>query len=119
MATYCHRLLINLASRRMNCIFLNQFISLQNSVNKNPLLRISLTQCSSSKLLSSSIKRNVKPIRRIVEEGKKTDEWDELSKMSLFQRYKIMLKKYWYVAIPVHAITSALWFGAFYIAAKW
>ncbi|XP_054711613.1 protein FAM210A-like [Uloborus diversus] len=49
-------------------------------------------------------------------DGNETDEPPE--KLSIFQRYKKMLKEYWYVLLPVHMVTSALWFGGFYYAAK-
>lgn len=34
------------------------------------------------------------------------------------QKFKAVVKKYWYIAVPVHASTSAGWFGAFYGATK-
>lgn len=44
---------------------------------------------------------------------------DPPEKLSLFKRYKKMLKEYWYVLLPVHVVTSAFWFGGFYYAATW
>lgn len=41
----------------------------------------------------------------------------EEKKLSLFQRFKDMYKKYWYVLVPVHLITSAFWVGGFYYLA--
>jgi hypothetical protein len=35
-----------------------------------------------------------------------------------FQKFKTVVKKYWYIAIPVHLGTSACWFGTFYGATK-
>ncbi|XP_056639412.1 uncharacterized protein C18orf19 homolog A [Diorhabda sublineata] len=43
---------------------------------------------------------------------------DKPSKMSLFQKFKQMYKEYWYVLVPVHLITSTVWFGGFYYMAK-
>lgn len=43
---------------------------------------------------------------------------EETKKLSLFQRFKEMYKKYWYVMVPVHLVTSAAWFGGFYYLAK-
>lgn len=40
------------------------------------------------------------------------------TKVSLFQRFKQMYKDYWYVLIPVHVTTSAVWAGGFYFAIK-
>ncbi|GBM86324.1 Protein FAM210A [Araneus ventricosus] len=56
-------------------------------------------------------------------QDKSTEESSQLAeeppeKLSLFQRYKKMLKEYWYVLIPVHMVTSAFWFGGFFYAAK-
>lgn len=42
----------------------------------------------------------------------------EEKKLSLFQRFKEMYKKYWYVLVPVHLVTSACWFGGFYYLAE-
>lgn len=39
---------------------------------------------------------------------------DEPEKLSLFQKYKFLWKNYWYVVVPVHIVTSAVWFGGFY-----
>lgn len=38
--------------------------------------------------------------------------------MSRYQRFKEIVKKYWYVAIPVHMATSAGWFGTMFAATK-
>ncbi|GFS88329.1 protein FAM210A [Nephila pilipes] len=51
------------------------------------------------------------------EENVQTVE-DPPEKLTLFKRYKKMLKEYWYVLIPVHLVTSAFWFGGFYYSAK-
>ncbi|KAA0185526.1 hypothetical protein HAZT_HAZT001394 [Hyalella azteca] len=40
------------------------------------------------------------------------------SKLGLVARFKLMYKQYWYVLIPVHWATSAVWYGSFFIAAK-
>lgn len=54
------------------------------------------------------------PKKQITE---KTEDQKE-KKLSLFQRFKEMYKKYWYVLVPVHLVTSAFWFGGFYYLAK-
>ena len=41
-----------------------------------------------------------------------------MSKLSTFERFKTLVKKYWFVAVPVHAATSVVWFGSFYGATK-
>ncbi|XP_061397954.1 uncharacterized protein C18orf19 homolog A [Musca vetustissima] len=38
----------------------------------------------------------------------------EASNLGLFAKFKLMYKKYWYVLIPVHVVTSAGWLGGFY-----
>lgn len=35
-----------------------------------------------------------------------------------FNKFKDLVKKYWYIAIPAHVGTSTLWFGSFYGATK-
>lgn len=37
-------------------------------------------------------------------------------KLGLFARFKKMYKEYWYVLVPVHCVTSVMWFGGFYYA---
>lgn len=37
---------------------------------------------------------------------------------NLFQRFKTVAKKYWYIMLPVHLVTSAVWFGSFYFIAS-
>ncbi|KHJ42227.1 hypothetical protein D918_07759 [Trichuris suis] len=41
------------------------------------------------------------------------NEVDE-SKLTKYQRFKLAFKRYWYVLLPVHAVTSAMWVGSFY-----
>ncbi|GIY51172.1 protein FAM210A [Caerostris darwini] len=53
-----------------------------------------------------------------VEDSNKLSDETPTEKLTLFKRYKKMLKEYWYVLIPVHMVTSAFWFGGFYYAAK-
>lgn len=38
-----------------------------------------------------------------------------MSKLSsTYDKFKTVIKKYWYIAIPVHMGTSVTWFGSFY-----
>lgn len=39
-------------------------------------------------------------------------------KKGLIQRFKDMYRDYWYVVLPVHMTTSAIWFGSFYYAVR-
>ncbi|KAK4327229.1 hypothetical protein Pmani_002285 [Petrolisthes manimaculis] len=51
------------------------------------------------------------------EAGQMVDKNTE-KKLSLVQKFKLMYKQYWYVLIPVHVVTSIVWYGSFFIAAK-
>lgn len=42
----------------------------------------------------------------------------EQKKPGLIQRFKQMYRDYWYVLVPVHMATSAIWFGGFYYAVR-
>lgn len=46
------------------------------------------------------------------------DLFGETSKLGLFAKFKLMYKKYWYVLIPVHVVTSAGWMCGFYYLSK-
>lgn len=46
------------------------------------------------------------------------NEWAELMKLSLIKRLNVMLKKYWYIAIPFHCINCAVWFVSFFLLAQ-
>lgn len=48
----------------------------------------------------------------------KGGEKEEVKKLSLFQRFKAMYRDYWYVLVPVHVVTSAVWYGSFYYMAR-
>lgn len=43
---------------------------------------------------------------------------DPEKKKSLINRFKQMYKDYWYVLLPVHMTTSAIWFGGFYYCVR-
>lgn len=43
---------------------------------------------------------------------------NEDKSQNIFQRFKTMAKKYWYIVLPVHLITSTVWFGSFYFIAS-
>ncbi|CAH2104339.1 unnamed protein product [Euphydryas editha] len=43
---------------------------------------------------------------------------DPEKKPGLIQRFKQMYKDYWYVLLPVHMTTSAIWFGGFYYCVR-
>jgi len=60
---------------------------------------------------------NETPKKDDVEAALLTEEKKE-EKLSIMKRFKLMYKQYWYVLIPVHIITSCVWYGSFFIAAK-
>lgn len=71
---------------------------------------ISAGKCySQNRGLGENNSREQKPI---------TDKPKLEEKQSLIQRFKQMYKDYWYVLLPVHLCTSAVWFGSFYYAVR-
>lgn len=46
------------------------------------------------------------------------NEWQRIKELPIYQRLKTLFLKYWYVAVPVHTVASALWFGSFYLIAR-
>lgn len=60
-----------------------------------------------------------KPVEKTAEQLKiEKDIFEDSSNLGLFARFKLMYKKYWYVLIPVHCITSVGWLGGFYYMSK-
>lgn len=50
----------------------------------------------------------------------KTPQVSEEPKPGLIKRFKQMYRDYWYVLLPVHLATSAVWFGtAYYVVRRW
>lgn len=50
-----------------------------------------------------------------------SEEADDLEKpkeLTLVQRFKTMARNYWYVLLPVHVVSSTIFFGSFYYAAS-
>lgn len=52
------------------------------------------------------------------DEIKAIDELENAKPLGLFARFKKMYKEYWYVLLPVHVVTSAVWLGGFYYLAE-
>ncbi|XP_026726955.1 uncharacterized protein C18orf19 homolog A isoform X2 [Trichoplusia ni] len=40
------------------------------------------------------------------------------TKKGIIKKFKAMYRDYWYVLLPVHVCTSAVWFGSFYYAVR-
>ncbi|CAG9784249.1 unnamed protein product [Diatraea saccharalis] len=51
-------------------------------------------------------------------ETSKSSSEPEEKKPGLIQKFKQMYRDYWYVLVPVHMATSAIWFGGFYYAVR-
>lgn len=62
---------------------------------------------------SRSAQKNDDKSEKVEEKGT-----DEFANLGLFARFKKMYKEYWYVLVPVHIATSAVWLGSFYYASK-
>ena len=50
------------------------------------------------------------------DDEKKSYETDDEPE-GLWAKFKYLFKRYWYVAIPVHTVLSAVWFAGFYFMA--
>lgn len=76
----------------------------RSSILCRPLLDIKQISCTS--ILRTYVSEN-EPIKE-----------PEQKKTGLIQRFKEMYRDYWYVLVPVHMATSAMWFGGFYYAVR-
>jgi len=72
------------------------------------------SSCNLTRHFSSSSAHRSKKVES------RRDDIDEESekKLGLIQRYKLMMKRYGYVCIPVHFAIAPLWYGSFFLAAK-
>jgi len=43
------------------------------------------------------------------------NEWETLMKLPISQRLKILIRKYWYIVLPLHGALCLSWFGLFYL----
>ncbi|KAL7078937.1 hypothetical protein ACQ4LE_001063 [Meloidogyne hapla] len=100
----CHRSLSQICQVR-------QFSILRRST----LLFGRLTRVPEFKLIHSERLRVRLPRKERLQQ-KLEDESAENIPSGLFQKLKYYLKRYWYIAIPVHYILFACWFGVFYLA---
>lgn len=62
--------------------------------------------------------RGLTQIRHLNLPRSSTNEWEELAKLSIGARLKVMLKKYWYIALPLHFAGSVAWLGSLYLLCK-
>ncbi|XP_022127241.2 uncharacterized protein C18orf19 homolog A [Pieris rapae] len=87
---------------------LSSGICYQNSILQQPLFEKEL------KLLWTPLR----PSSTQSNDGIKPSQPDQDKKSGLIQRFKQMYRDYWYVLVPVHMATSAVWFGGFYYAVR-
>ncbi|XP_066289311.1 protein FAM210A-like isoform X2 [Branchiostoma lanceolatum] len=71
---------------------------------------------------SANIAQRSEEKQQAVQEDQKEEEEEEdldekYRNLTLFQRFKYMVKDYGHVLIPVHVATSLVWFGSFYYMA--
>lgn len=84
-----------------------------NSFCRNSILTKPLIDLKQLKFLSISYRQCTS------QNGQnKCPQDDEPKKLGLIQRFKEMYRDYWYVLVPVHVATSAVWFGSFYYAVR-
>lgn len=99
----CTLMPISHLSTKMNTsVLLNDRISrtvLSSNLGNNSLLKSNLT--TSKWCLNTPNEKNV-------------PDSEQPKKLGIVARFKELAKKYWYVLIPVHVITSAGWLGGFY-----
>ena len=65
---------------------------------------LGLTKFESHRLVALTYKNNFQDV--------------EPKKVGIVAKYKKLCRDYWYVLLPVHVATSAVWFGSFYILCK-
>lgn len=80
----------------------------QNYYIQRPVIKLSgiCTSTIPSRLYATQSEQNSGP--------KKPDE----QKTGLIHKFKQMYRDYWYVLLPVHMVTSAVWFGSFYYTVR-
>lgn len=101
--------------------FLNNRIDLHKTIHSSSALFLKY-----SNILEQKVEKNETKIEadKASDEAKSLDpdvvnsELEQGKKLGLFARFKKMGKDYWYVLIPVHVATSAVWLGAFYYTSK-
>uniref|UniRef100_A0A0M3I221 DUF1279 domain-containing protein n=1 Tax=Ascaris lumbricoides TaxID=6252 RepID=A0A0M3I221_ASCLU len=110
-------------SCRSLCCHNNQSDSLLPCSRILPLTPMAVQNQQVSYLCLSSHNRRMWRITMDDEEKKrKRAEIERLKKeerpVGLFAKVKYYVKRYWYIAIPVHIVTSLMWFGGLYAAVR-
>lgn len=89
--------------------FLCNEIKYQNSILRRP------------SVLTKDLTLSLRPFRQCTSQHSNNPckpPQEPEKKVGLIQRFKQMYKDYWYVLLPVHMTTSALWFGGFYYCVR-
>lgn len=68
--------------------------------------------------LNQILKNEIKDKSSKSPKMEEVNEWQQMRQLSLTKKLKFMFTKYWYISIPIHFITSILWFGTSYLIAK-
>uniref|UniRef100_A0A915CJ75 Translocon-associated protein subunit delta n=1 Tax=Parascaris univalens TaxID=6257 RepID=A0A915CJ75_PARUN len=110
-------------SCRSLCCHNNQSTSSLSCSRFPPLIPMAVQNQQVSQLCFSSHSRRMWRITMDDEEKKrKRAEIDKLKKeerpVGLFAKVKYYVKRYWYIAIPVHFVGSLMWFGGLYAAVR-
>ncbi|CAG4944105.1 unnamed protein product [Colias eurytheme] len=73
-------------------------------------------------LVENNLRLSWNPVRTCSTQSNKDDAKplppEAEKKPGLIQRFKQMYRDYWYVLVPVHMATSAMWLGGFYYAVR-
>uniref|UniRef100_A0A914W954 DUF1279 domain-containing protein n=1 Tax=Plectus sambesii TaxID=2011161 RepID=A0A914W954_9BILA len=141
----CSRILTNCPSGAQFCGPLRTAQTAATASTSSSILRLSL-QSPASRLVRQQMTRNeltvvrdyrtlansrsIQTSQRLSDDSKDDSKRDKDKKANdqaavsdeepkgLWNRFKWMFRRYWYLAVPVHALTSAVWFGSFYMIAK-
>lgn len=76
--------------------------------------RISKTVLSSNLGSNSLFKSNLTTSQWCLSKKSNEPELEQPKKQGIVARFKELTRKYWYVLVPVHVITSAGWVAGFY-----
>lgn len=108
-------------SHTSNLFFRNITKPVKWTVRKHPVrffcngVRHQRSVLDRSFLAEKDLRLIPRPVRQCTtQSGKPKPPQEPEKKPGLIQKFKQMYKDYWYVLLPVHMSTSAIWFGGFY-----
>ncbi|CAI4221839.1 unnamed protein product [Auanema sp. JU1783] len=114
---------------------------LGSSLTKAPILssaypNLAFDHYSQYRLINSSVpqlcndkpdndKKSLWPFRMTMTDEQKKQKEQKIKEMkeeeapkTLFAKVKYYFKRYWYIAVPAHAVSCTAWFTAFYLAVR-